>query len=77
MLVTIGRHRLNLFNVTKFDHAERIVHFTNADQVELTEGEADALRIYWDDHAEKPYARKKNDTDSDPGREFELGGTST
>jgi hypothetical protein len=36
MRVTIGRHRLNLFNVTRFDHAKRTVRFTAGEKLELS-----------------------------------------
>lgn len=75
MLVTIGRHRLNLFNVTRFDHAERTVRFTDGEKLELSSEEADALLVYWDGHAEELDAKNKQnaDTPEAPGRDFALG----
>lgn len=74
MLITIGRHRLNLFNTTRFDTETRTVYFTDGSSVQLNEQESEALRIYWDGHAESLNAKNKENESQEPsGRDFALG----
>lgn len=75
MLVTIGRHRLNLFNTTRFDTDNHTVHFLDGSSVQLTEAESESLRIYWDGHAEALDAKNNQNATApeDVGRDFALG----
>lgn len=77
MLITIGRYRLNMFNTTRFDTSSHTVYFTDGSSVQLTEAESEALRIYWDGHAETLNAKnKENESQESGGRDFVLGSES-
>lgn len=77
MLVTIGHHRLNLFNVSHFNLADGVVHFANGATVQLDKPEAEALRKYWDGHAEAIDAKNTDVTTEESGRDFALGHAET
>ena len=78
MLVTIGQHRLNLFNATLFNTASHTVFFTDGRSIQLTEDESEALRIYWDGHAESLNAKnQENESQESGGRDFALGSEGT